>query len=105
MEKVKLHSKALRLFFFWIGITATFLYRAIIVINNYSYFWAQIFWYAGTVGFVIYFVHRYQISQNRVKLIKKYDLGSKLVKLEGLNPEEKNAVKYIFATLESSKEK
>ena len=105
MEIPKLHSKGLRLFFFWIGILATFLYRAIVVVNNYSKLWAQIFWYVGTIGFILYFAHRYQISQNRAKLIKTFDLRQKVKNLAGLTLEEKKAIDYVFATLQSSKEK
>ncbi len=87
------------------GIIATFCYRAIVVINNYSQFWAQIFWYIGTIGFILYFAHRYQISQNRAKLIKDYDLAKKIKNLSELTIEEKDAVSYVFDTLQSSREK
>ena len=105
MEKPKLHSNALRLFFFWSGIVATFCYRAIVVVNNYSKLWAQIFWYVGTIGFIVYFAHRYQISEKRAKLINEYNLDGKIKKLDGLTQEEKDAMEYIFNTLQSSKEK
>ncbi len=105
MGKPKVHSKSLRLFFFWSGIVATFSYRAIIIVNNYSYAWTQIFWYIGTIGFIIYFAHRYEISQKRANLIKKYQLAQKVKSLDGLSPDEKDALQYIFNTLQSSKEK
>lgn len=105
MEKPKVHSNALRLFFFWSGIIATFCYRAIVIVNNYSHAWAQTFWYIGTIGFIIYFAHRYQISEKRAKLIKEYQLAPKVKKLEGLSQNEKDALEYIFNTLQSSKEK
>ena len=105
MEIPKLHSKGLRLFFFWTGILSTFLYRAIVVVNNYSKLWAQIFWYVGTIGFILYFAHRYQISQNRAKLIKTFDLRRKVKNLAGLTTDEKKAMDYVFTTLQSSKEK
>ena len=105
MKTPKLHSKKLRLFFFWAGIIATFCYRAIVVVNNYSHLWAQIFWYVGTIGFIVYFIHRYEISQNRTKLIKEYGLDQKIKRLDGLTIKEKDAMEYIFVTLQSSKEK
>lgn len=105
MEKPKLHSKSLRLFFFWAGILATFCYRAIVVVNNYSQFWAQVFWYVGTVGFIFYFAHRYQISEKRAKLIREYKLDEKIKMSSDFSPDEKDVMKYIFDTLQSSKEK
>jgi uncharacterized membrane protein YbhN (UPF0104 family) len=105
MEKPKLHSNSVRLFFFWSGIIATLLYRAIVVVNNYSHFWAQTFWYVGTVGFIIYFAHRYQISEKRSRLIKENGLDKKISQLDGLSATDKDAMEYIFNTLQSSKEK
>lgn len=105
MEKPKLHSNWLRNFFFWSGIVATFCYRAIVIVNNYSHAWAQIFWYIGTIGFIIYFAHRYQISELRSKLINEYKLSEKIKSLSGLSTNEKDAMEYIFKTLQSSKEK
>lgn len=105
MEKTKAHSSALRLFYFWTGIVATLTYRAIIVLTNYSDLWVKIFWYIGTIGFVIYFAHRYQISEKRVKLIKERSLVEKINNLSGLDHTDREAMEYIFSTLTTSKEK
>ena len=104
-EKPHTHPKWLRLFYFWIGIIATFAYRIIVVLNNYSLAWSQIMWYVGTIGFIVYFWHRYQVSEKRVKLIQQDNLANKVAKLDGLNAAEKASMAYIFATLTSSKEK
>jgi hypothetical protein len=105
MFKPKIHSNLTRTLFFIAGIVSTFAYRAIVIVNNYSKFWAQMFWYTGTVGFIVYFLHRYQISQNRARLIKEHKLDSKIGGLKDLTEEEKEAMNYIFYTLKSSKEK
>jgi hypothetical protein len=105
MESLKPHSKSVRLWFFWSGIVATFLYRAIIVLNNYSTTWSNIAWYIGTVGFVIYFAHRFQIAEKRERVIKQYELERKVANVEGLSTEDKAAMEYIFGTLRSSKER
>jgi len=73
MQKIKPHSKFTREFYFWSGIVATFAYRIIVVLNNYSTFWSTISWYIGTVGFIIYFAHRYQVSEKRYELLKNID--------------------------------
>jgi len=84
---------------------ATFAYRIIVVLNNYSLFWAQVAWYVGTIGFILYFAHRYQISEKRASLIKKLSLDKKIIEAGNLDNTEKQAVGYIFTTLTSSKEK
>ena len=53
MENIKTHSKKVRLLFFWIGVIATLSYRAVIVFNFYSNTLVKIFWYIGTIGFII----------------------------------------------------
>lgn len=105
MEEIKAHSASARLFYFWTGIVATLTYRAIIVLANYSDLWVKIFWYIGTIGFVIYFAHRYQISEKRAKLIKEKGLAEKINNLPELDQADREAMKYIFGTLTTSKEK
>ena len=105
MENVKVHSSALRLFYFWSGIVATLSYRIIVVLNDWSPVYVQVAWYVGTIGFVVYFIHRYQISEKRHRIIYEHQLANKVPTLSELSPEDKEAMRYIFSTLESSKEK
>lgn len=105
MDKIKPSPKPVRIFYFWSGIIATFAYRIIVIINNYSKDWAQISWYVGTIGFVIYFLHRYQVSEKRADLIREYKLIEKAQKCQDLSGEDKEAISYILRTLLSTKEK
>lgn len=104
MEKPLVHSPLTRTFYFWTGIVATIAYRIIVILNNYDRMWAQIAWYVGTIGFVIYFIHRYEISERRFKLIKQHNLMEKM-KNANLNNDEQAAMEYILNTLTSTKEK
>ncbi|OGK39416.1 hypothetical protein A3F34_02815 [Candidatus Roizmanbacteria bacterium RIFCSPHIGHO2_12_FULL_44_10] len=105
MTEPKVHSKGIRLFYFWIGIIATLCYRLIIVFNNISADLVKISWYIGTIGFIIYFVHRYQISETRAKIIKEHELGKKIANMKELSDTDRTALNYILKTLKSSKEK
>lgn len=105
MENIKIHSPALRLFYFWSGIVATLAYRVIVVLNGWSPLYVQVAWYVGTIGFVVYFIHRYQISEKRHKIIHQHQLAEKVPGLKELSADDKEAMEYIFHTLESSKEK
>jgi len=93
-----------RTLFFWSGIIATVSYRAIVVLNHYSKQIALIAWYVGTVGFIIYFWHRYLVSEKRVQMIKDHDL-IEAVKKTNLSQEQIEANEYILTTLISTKEK
>jgi len=97
--------KWLRNFYFWSGIVATFAYRIIVILNNYSKAWAQLSWYIGTIGFVLYFLHRYQVSEKRAKLIRDHNLIRDIAKSPNLSQEQINSTEYILKTLLSTKEK
>lgn len=99
------HSRFARAMFFWSGILATIFYRAIIFFNGHSQLWVNILWYAGTIGFIIYFAHRYQVAKSRARLIAERDLRKKIESLHDLSQDDKSAVEYIFRSLEVSKEK
>ncbi len=105
MQKLKPHSKALREFYFWSGIVATFCYRIIVVLNNYSTLWSTISWYVGTVGFIIYFAHRFEVSEKRYELLKKYKILGKIKRSKDFSPVEKEASEYVLGTLLSTKER
>lgn len=100
-----LHAKPIRLLYFWIGIAATTAYRAIIFFSEANPTVLKVTWYVGTIGFVIYFAHRYQVSGRRARAIEEYKLAEKVPQLSELTPEERNALTYVLSTLRSTKEK
>lgn len=105
MTRIAPHSRLVREFYFWSGIVATFCYRVIVVLNNYSTYWSEVAWYVGTVGFVVYFWHRYQVSEKRSELIRRYHLLAKINKAPNLTKVDKEASAYILGSLVSTKEK
>ncbi len=99
------HSPLVRSFFFWTGIIATLAYRIVIILTHVDPLWLKVSWYIGTIGFIIYFWHRYQISELRSNLIKQNQLAEKIARIETLSADDKESMEYIFKTLQSSKEK
>ncbi len=105
MDRFKPHIKPIRLFFFWSGIIAALAYRAIIILNYYSPFWVKISWYIGTIGFIIYFWHRYTIQKKRSELVRDFDL-LKLAREKNCGTNDQNeALIYIVRTTLTSKAK
>lgn len=100
----KVQPKALRVFFFWIGLFSTVAYRMIIFFSHSSPQWLQIAWYSGTIGYIIYFVHRYQIALRRERVIQKYQLATKVPLLKELNAQEQQAMSYVFSSLSTTRE-
>lgn len=105
MEEPKVSPKPMRMIYFWSGIIATFSYRVIIVLTGVDIFWTKLFWYIGTIGFIIYFMHRYQISNHREKVVEELKLHEKILTLDGLSMEEKAGLKYLFDSLKISSER
>jgi len=99
---IKPHKKSVRMFFFISGIIATVAYRMIIVLNLYNAFYVKVSWYIGTIGFILYFGHRYDIARKRANLIKKYNLV-KIVDDAGIHGDEKQALHYLVHTSLTSK--
>ncbi len=99
------HSQKVRLLFFFIGICATLAYRMIVIANSLNPTLVQIFWYSGTIGFFIYFLHRYDVSSKRARLIERYRLIERVGESSAFSADEKAAMGYVFGTLRSSKEK
>ena len=98
----KLNSSAYRILIFIVGVIATIAYRLVVVLNHYSQFWVEVFWYVGTIGFVWYFGHRYVIENRRDRLIDRLQLVEKIESDQSFNPEDKTALLYILKSLETS---
>lgn len=105
MEKIKSHPKIIRWFFFWTGIIATIAYRAIIFLNFYDPLWVQVAWYIGTIGFIIYFWHRYDIQKKRSEFVKDYGLMDLVKKNVYGSKKQQEALSYIVRTNLTSKAK
>ncbi|MFH1582709.1 MAG: hypothetical protein ABIB72_00110 [Candidatus Falkowbacteria bacterium] len=98
----KLHSSFYRILIFMVGVIATIAYRIVIVLNHYSQLWVEISWYIGTIGFIWYFAHRFNIENHRDKLIEKLNLVKKIQAGQLFNAEDKTALIYILKSLGTS---
>ena len=103
LKVIEPNPKPVRLFFFWIGIIATVAYRIIIVLNWYSPLWVKVAWYIGTIGFVLYFGHRFNIARKRANLVKDYKLIEAVDKADCIEPQKKLALHYLVKTSLTSK--
>lgn len=99
---VEPNSKLIRWFFFWTGIIATIAYRIIVVLNIYSPIWVKIAWYIGTIGFILYFGHRFSIARKRANLVEDYDLV-KAVDKSAIDEDQRTALHYLVQTSLTSK--
>jgi hypothetical protein len=104
MTDFKIHRRWYRELVFWIGVIATVAYRIIIFLNYLpNHFWSDIVWYIGTIGFVWYFAHRYNIEKRRALIIKERDLEAKVAGAKTLSDDDRQALVQTLTSLESSK--
>ncbi len=103
--QTKIAPFKVRMFYFTLALLSIIAYRSIIILNNFSGFWVSLAWYVGTIGFAVYYVHRYQISKKRLAIIKTYKLDEKIKPLSVLGVRDKEALHYLLESLESSTER
>jgi len=103
LKAIEPNPKPIRLFFFVMGIIATIAYRIIIVLNLYSSLWVKIAWYIGTIGFIFYFGHRFNVARKRANLVRDYKLVESVDKADCIEPQKKLALHYLVKTSLTSK--
>jgi len=102
-ELGKANLKSIRIFFFLIGIIATLAYRIIIVLNYHDPYWVKVSWYIGTIGFILYFGHRFEIQRRRAKFVQDYNLVKEIQKNKQIKKDKKKVLLYIVRTTNNSK--
>ncbi len=91
--------KLLRWFFFVAGVIATIAYRIIFLLDSY---WITVVWYAGTIGFILYFWHRWHVENKRAKMVERYQLLG-AIENSNVEPDKKKALTYLIGTSVTSK--
>ncbi len=90
--------------FFIIGIISSISFRVIILFQNIEPSWVRPTWYAGVIGYFLFFMYRYYISEKRRKAIKEYGLIEKISEGKTLTPEEIEVSAYIMKSIVKSRE-
>jgi pilus assembly protein TadC len=55
--------------FFILGLLSSVAFRAIILLQKFDPAWVRPVWYFGVLGYMIFFMYRYRISQRRKRTI------------------------------------
>jgi hypothetical protein len=90
--------------FFVIGVLSALSIRALIIFTHVHPEWFRPVWYLGTIGYVIFFLYRYRISQKRKQAISRYGLLDKLRGQGELSGEEREVLVYLLSSLAKSRE-
>lgn len=92
-------------FFFLIGIVATVAMRVVTILMAIDQIYGKIAWYIGIVGFLIFFLYQFKISNTRGKIIKKNQIKEKIAQKKELDDNDRYILRNILCSLSSNKEK
>ena len=90
--------------FFIIGLLSSVAFRAIIILQRYTPGWVRPVWSLGVVGYMIFFMYRYFISQRRKRTIAHSGIIEKIRDGSTLNMEEREAALYLLNSVRASQE-
>ncbi len=90
--------------FFIIGIISAIAFRIIIVFENVARQWVRPIWYIGVIGYLIFFLYRYYISEKRRNAVRDFDLINKISNGQKLTEDEKEVSIYLLKSILKSKE-
>ena len=91
-------------FFFIVGLISSVSFRLLIVFQHLKPELIRPTWYAGVIGYVIFFLYRYFISRKRKKAIDDYNLIPKILNDSGLSEEDKQVSVYLLSSIQKSPE-
>ena len=90
--------------FFILGLLSAIAFRIIIVFQHIEPTWVRPVWYAGILGYLVFFLYRYSISRKRKNAIKNYDLITKLQDNACLSDKDREIVIYLLSSIQKSME-
>jgi hypothetical protein len=100
----KIIPKPIIISFFLIGLLSSLAFRAIIIFQKLSPGWVRPVWYFGVIGYMLFFMYRYGISQRRKRTIAQTSIIEKLREGRGLSPEDREAALYLLNSIRKSPE-
>lgn len=90
--------------FFVVGLVAACSFRALIIFSHAYHELFRPVWYLGTIGYLLFFLYRFAISQKRKKAIEQYALIPKLKQSVPLSDEDREVMVYLLSSIRKSRE-
>lgn len=91
--------------FFVVGLVATVAIRIVAVLMYINPVYGKIAWYIGVVGFLLFFVYKFNVNRALAKIIKSDNLIENLRAQKSLLPKEYDLIAGILCNLKSEKER
>jgi hypothetical protein len=91
--------------FFIIGLVATIAIRIVTVLMDINPVYGKISWYIGVIGFLFFFIYKFNINRSLAKVIQKNNLLEKTRDEKHLSSNEYVLISNILCSLKSEKER
>jgi hypothetical protein len=90
--------------FFVLGLLSSVAFRAIILLQKYGPAWVRPVWYLGVIGYLLFFMYRYYISQRRKRTITHSGIIEKISTGAALSADDREAALYLLKSVRASQE-
>jgi len=96
-------SKYISVIVFILGLIGAVGFRAVLMVNSVNELWAIVIWYTATVFYIIFYLYRYYIENERRKILAKNNLRQKLISGSDLSENDRLLIKKIIDSIMVSK--
>jgi hypothetical protein len=100
----KIIPKPLIMAFFVLGVLSSVAFRLILIFQKFRPGWVRPVWYFGVLGYMVFFIYRYYISQRRKRVVAQSGIIAKLQGAETLSAEDRQAALYLLSSIQKSPE-
>lgn len=90
--------------FLAIGIISAIAFRVIIVLERIEPNWVRPVWYVGVIGYMVFFLYRYYISERRKNAVQRFELIEKIKTNACLRGEDREVLIYLLSSIKKSPE-
>ncbi len=89
---------------FSLGIFCTIAFRSLTILKTCEPSLVRPMWYAGVIGYFVFFLYRFHISSKRRRAVRYYRLVETVRQDTFLTGEQRDAMLYLLGSIEKSKE-
>lgn len=90
--------------FFVLGLISSIAFRAILLFQQFRPDWVRPVWYVGVIGYMLFFMYRYSISQRRKQTIVQSAIIEKIRTGAPLTAGDRDAALYLLNSVHKSPE-
>jgi len=103
-RKLQVLPRYIIIFFFLTGAASALIFRLIIILNKINPSYVRTAWYAGAIGYILFFSFRFFITERRKLAVRHYNLIDKVKSRTELTDADRNALIYVLNSIDKSLE-